>query len=270
MGYIKNVAEQYYKNKPPKEYKDKLISPSMLGGCPRTQYHKLNGIKETTPPDTNAQLNFEVGNIWEAKIAEFLDEQGLLIYWWNEGQTDRMRVDESKWKAVLRNDKWIDEELGIAGTPDAIFEQDGRNVLLDVKTMKANSAKYVVEQPDKEYWEEHKQYKLQLGLYLLLNQKRYDEGLESVKCEYGKLVIISKDTGAIIKEPCLFLSDELKKEILDEVKTLRNYLDKEEVPPCTCEGWMVNYCNYGVVESIKPNRQGKPVPMKCCEIRLDK
>lgn len=265
MGYIKKIAEQYYSNKPHKEYKDKLISPSMLGGCPRVQYYKLNGIKETTPPDTNAQLNFEVGNIWEAKIAEFLDEQGLLIYWWNEGQSDRMLVNESKWKAELRKDKWVDEELGVAGTPDAMFKQDGKNVLLDVKTMKAKSASYIAEESDKEYWEGHKQYKLQLGLYLLLNKRRVEQGLESVLCDYGKLVIISKDTGAIIKEPCLFLSDELIKEIEDEIKSLRQYLDSNEIPPCTCEGWMVNYCNYGVVESIKPNRQGKPVPMKCCE-----
>ncbi len=266
MGYIKEIAKKYYENKPKKEYKDKLISPSMLGGCPRVQYYKLNGIEETTPPDTNAQLNFEVGNIWEAKIAEFLDEQGLLIYWWNEGQSERMSVNETKWKGTLRKDKWEDLELGVAGTPDIVFKQKEMNVLLDVKTMKAKSANFIAEDSDDDYWKEHKQYRLQLGLYLMLNKRRFEQGLETIKCDYGKLVIISKDTGAIIKEPCLFLTEELEKEVLSEIDSLRQYLNNKEIPPCACEGWMVNYCNYGVIESIKPNKQKKPVPTECCKI----
>lgn len=264
MGYIKETVKKYYDNKPKKEFKDKLISPSMLGGCPRVQYFKLNGIPETTPPDTNAQMNFEVGNIWEAKIAEFLDEQKILIYWWNEGQSDRMAVDETKWSGTLRKDKWEDLELGVAGTPDIVFKQNKMNVLLDVKTMKAKSASYIAEDSDEDYWKEHKQYRLQLGLYLLLNKRRYEQGLETVKTDYGKLVIISKDTGAIIKEPCLFMTLELEKEIMDEINSLREYLNSGKIPPCNCEGWMVNYCNYGVVESIKPNKQKKLVPTECC------
>ena len=267
MGYIKEIAIKYYENKPKKEYKNKLISPSMLGGCPRVQYYKLNGTPETTPPDTNAQMNFEVGNIWEAKIAEFLDEQGLLISWWNEGQSARMMVDSKNWTAgTLRQDKWEDLELCVAGTPDIVYRQNEMNVLLDVKTMKASSASYIAKDSDEDYWKEHKQYRLQLGLYLLLNQRRFKQGLETIECNYGKLVIISKDTGAIIKEPCLFMTPELEKEIMDEIASLRGYLNKGEVPPCLCDGWMVNYCNYGVVESIKPNKQKKPVPMECCKI----
>jgi hypothetical protein len=269
MGYIKEIAKEYYDNKPIKEYKDKLISPSMLGGCPRVQYYRLNGIKETTPADTNAQMNFEVGNLWEAKIAEFLDEKGILVCWWNEGQSERMSVDPLWWKGELRKDAWEDLELGVRGTPDMIFKQNDKFVLLDSKTMKAKSASYIADQSDDEYWLEHKQYRLQLGLYLLLNKRRFEQGLESVKCDYGKLVIISKDTGAIIKEPCLFMSKELEDEILAEIKSLKEYLDSNKIPPCTCENWMVNYCSYGDVLSIKPNKQGKPVPHKCCQI-LDK
>lgn len=265
MGFIKEVAKKYYESKPKKEYKEKLISPSMLGGCPRVQYYKLNGIPETTPPDTNAQLNFDVGNLWEAKVAELLDEQGLLVYWWNEGQSKRMEVNKESWTGTLRTDKWEDLELGVAGTPDIVFKQNDKVVLLDVKTMKAAGASYIAEESDEEYWEGHKQYKFQLGLYLILNKRRFEKGLETVKCDYGKLVIISKDNGAIIKEPCLFMSDELEKEIMDEINSLKGYLSSGTVPPCLCEGWMVNYCNYGVVSSIKPNKQKKLVPTKCCQ-----
>jgi hypothetical protein len=267
MGYIKDKAKEYYENKPDKVYQNEYISPSMLGGCPRVMYYRLKGKKATTPPDCNAMMNFEVGNLWEAKIAEILDELGLLIYWWNEGQSKRMKQSKRYWKGELRDDKWVDDTLKVAGTPDIVFKQSDKNVLLDVKTMKAGSADYIVNDSDEEFWASHKQYKLQLGLYLMLNKSRVEAGTETVLCDYGKLCIISKDTGAIIKEPCLFMNDNLRQEIVDEINKARKYLVTNEVPPCTCEGWQVAYCSYGTVDSIKPNKQKKPVPTRCCELQ---
>jgi hypothetical protein len=240
----------------------------MLGGCPRSSYYKIKNVPQTTPPDVNAQLNFEVGNLWEQKIAEMLDTLGILIDWWNEGQSERNSVDKTKWKGTIRKDKWIDEELGCAGTPDIRYKQNTKNVLADVKTMKDDAVKYIVKQSDEEYFQTHPQYRLQLGTYLVLNKRRVAQGLETISCDYGKLIIISKDNGAIIKEPCLFLTPELEKEVLQEIAKLRAYLIKDELPPCTCEGWQINYCNYGDVDSIQPNSKKKLVPTKCCSEHL--
>lgn len=237
----------------------------MLGGCPRVMYYKLNGVQETTPPDTNAQLNFEVGNLWEAKVAEALDENGMLLYWWNEGQSDRMRVDETKWKAKIRQDKWVDKNLFCAGTPDIVYMQDNKVVLLDVKTMKADAAKYIAKQSDEEYFESHEGYYYQLGLYLIMMKRRFKAGLEEHDPAYAKLCIISKDNGAIIKEPCLFYTPKLEQDILARIKYMHKALG-QDIPECTCEGWQVNYCNYGVVDSIRPNKSKKEVPHECCAI----
>lgn len=265
MGYIKELINSYYEKKPKKDMTHKMVSPSMLGGCPRVAWFKANGVEETTPPDTNAQMNFEVGNLWEAKISEYLDEEGKLVYWWNEGQTARMKVNPEGWKAELRTDAWIDEELNVRGTPDQFIKEGDNYCLLDTKTMKDDAAKYIAHLSNEEYFAtKGYNYKLQLGLYLVLNKRRYQAGLEKYLANYGKLVIISKDNGHIIKEPVLFLTEELEREVLEKVSFMNSCIHSTTPPVCTCEGWMVEYCNYGHVDSMAPNKKKKVVPTRCC------
>lgn len=265
MGYIKELVSNYYDKKPKKDMTHKMVSPSMLGGCPRVAWFKANGIPETTPPDVHAQMNFEVGNLWEAKMSEYLDVEGKLIYWWNEGQSPRMQVDPTKWNATLRTDAWVDEELNLRGTPDQFIEENGNYCLLDTKTMKDDAAKYIAHLSNEEYFATKGYgYKLQLGAYLILNKRRYEAGLEEHLARYGKLVIISKDNGHIIKEPVLFLTPELEQEVLDKVAYIDSCIKSVTPPPCTCEGWMVEYCNYGDISSMAPNKKKKVVPTRCC------
>lgn len=275
MGYIKHKFKEYYDKQPPKTYPEKLLSPSMLGGCPRVMYYQLNDIKQTTPPDCNAQMNFQVGHLWEMQTALTLDKLGVLINWWCEGQDSRL-VNTDMWssKEVLRKDKWIDEELHIAGTPDILYYQDGKVVLLDSKTASDASSSKIAKLSDEEFWRVKYGYKLQLGAYLILAKRRYDAGLEKHKVDYGKLVIFSKDNGHIIKEPVLFYSKELEEEVLNKCNELWSFISNNIKPPCTCSTenefnrgkWMVSYCNYGNVDSMQPNYKKKIVPTKCCEL----
>lgn len=284
MGFIKEHIKEYYDNKPDKEYKEGLLSPSMLGGCPRCMYYSLKGIKQTTPPDANAKMNFEVGNLWEAKISDILHELGFLVHWWIDGQSPRF-VDENEWNGVIRHDKWVDEELGVAGTPDQIILQDGKYVLLDTKTQSQDSNKFFFKGKgedtqmisEEEYWAtKGRSYRLQLGCYMLMAKRRYEQGLEKHKIDYGKLVIISKDNGGIIFEPCLFYSKELEKDVIDRINYLRSFILNNEIPPCECiveneynrGKWMVSYCNYGDVSSIQPNYKKRLVPTVCCNINV--
>ena len=277
MGFIKEKIKEYYDLKPEKEYKEGLISPSMLGGCPRVMWYTLKGVKKTTPPDTNAQQNFRVGHLWEAQISEYLYELGHLVYWWIDGMTERF-IDKSKWGDTLRTDKWVDEDLGVAGTPDQVFIQDGKYVLLDTKTSSQDSARYIAPLSDEEYWStKGSKYRLQLGAYLLMAKRRYEMGLEKHKISYGKLVIISKDNGIIIKEPVLFLDAKLEKDVTDRINYLRSFINSNEIPPCECiidsehnrGKWMVSYCDYGDVDSIKPNSKKRMVPTRCCEAHIN-
>lgn len=275
MGYIKHKFKEYYDKQPPKAYPEKLLSPSMLGGCPRVMYYQLNDIKQTTPPDCNAQMNFQVGHLWEMQTALTLDKLGVLINWWCEGQDSRL-VNTDMWssKEVLRKDKWIDEELHIAGTPDILYYQDGKVVLLDSKTASEGKSSKVAKLSDEEFWRVEYGHKMQLGAYLILQKRRYEAGLEKHKVDYGKLVIFSKDNGHIIKEPVLFYSEQLEKEVLNRCNELWHFISNNIKPPCTCnienehnfKKWRVSYCNYGNVDSMQPNYKKKIVPTKCCEL----
>lgn len=286
MGFIKEAIKQYYDSKPDKEYKEGLISPSMLGGCPRCMYYTLKGIKQTTPPDANAKMNFEVGHIVEAKISDIMCDLDLLVSWWVDGQSKRLYNPEF-WDNKIRTDKWVDEELGVAGTPDQVYLQDGRYVLLDTKTQSQDSNKFFFKPfinsdgkketrmiTDDEYWSSKGYaYRLQLGCYMYMQRRRYELGLEKYKVDYGKLVIISKDNGGIIMEPCLFYDAQLEKDVIDRINYLRSFIGGNEVPPCECTvesaynmyRWMVSYCNYGDVNSRQPNSKKRMVSTKCCE-----
>jgi len=275
MGYIKQKFKEYYDKLPPKRYPEKLLSPSMLGGCPRVMYYQLKGIEQTTPPDCNAQMNFQVGHLWEMQTALTLDKLGVLIHWWCEGQDSRL-INTETWSSqdVLRKDKWVDEEIHVAGTPDIMYYQDDKVVLLDSKTVSDGMSSKIAKLTDEEFWKEKYGYKLQLALYLILHKRRYEAGVEKIKVDYGKLVIFSKDNGHILKEPVLFYSKELEEEVLNKCNELWSYISNDIKPPCTCNvetefnrgKWLVSYCNYGNIDSMKPNYKKKIVPTRCCEL----
>jgi len=266
MGIMKEAIKEYYRTKPKKEYKDKMLSPSMLGGCPRVMYYTLNGVPQTNPPDENAQMNFELGNKWESHIAEIFDNIGMLTYWWNEGQSKRYVANQEEWKGKLRQDAWEDSELNLRGTPDLVVTENGGYVLTDVKTASQDSAKFIVDCSNEEYFDDHIQHKLQLGSYLVLAKRRYQAGLEDKKMDYGKLIIISKDNGCILKEPVLMLTPELEREVLDRIDYLNFHIKTDSKPPCTCSGWQVNYCNYGDMTETIVNRKKRTVPTSCCKL----
>jgi ATP-dependent exoDNAse (exonuclease V) beta subunit len=94
-------------------------------------------------------------------------------------------IDKTKWGDTLRTDKWVDEELGVAGTPDQVFIQDDKYVLLDTKTTSQDSARYIAPISDEEYWlTKGSRYRLQLGTYLVMAKRRYEIGLEKYKIDY--------------------------------------------------------------------------------------
>jgi hypothetical protein len=274
MGEIKEVIKGYYKNKPPRITEGKYPSASMLGGCPRVAWCKHKGIIPFTPPNTNALQNFEVGNVTEAVIARALDNANILHSWWTDSQDYGATFNQKDWKGQLREDTWVDEELGVTGTPDLICDINGQKVLVDVKTASTKSTGYTISKIKKGiFWNETIGYKLQLACYMLLAKRRHEKGEEDFTPDYGKLVIIDKNVGSIIAEPALMYSGELEHEVKMRIEYLNKIFqeDSPEVVPCTCNtGWMKNwgsqYCDYGDITTIAPNSKKKLVPHSCCDI----
>lgn len=224
------------KSWPDKQYK--RISPSSLGGCMRAHYYKLTGVKSTTPPNPGALLNFELGRLWEEKVAEGLRHQSIPFI-------DQFYIE--------------DEELNCGGTLDfALFDKESCDwEIVDSKTESVFSAQYRGYR-NESFVSASKQYVIQLATYKLLMERN---GFK-VK-DRGRFVVITKDNG-LLDEPVAQLTKSLEREVLDRINRLNQHLKDGTVPECECEGWKVGYCSYGNPKSTKLNTKKKEVNSECC------
>lgn len=190
----------------------------------------------TTPPGPGALLNFELGRMWEQPIEKALTWAGIPF------------ISQLYLK---------DEELGVAGTLDLALYEDGQFELVSIKTEGAMKAKYRARE-GKNFFEANPEYAVQEACYKYLMEAN---GFK-VKST-SRYIVITKDNG-FLDEPVLAFSPKLEKYTLDRIKKLRKHLDDETMPECDCEGWKVNYCNYGDPTTIGRNKTGKMVPNKCC------
>lgn len=245
------VLEAYMASKPPKTYK--VISPSSLGGCMRAHFLHLKGVEDTTPPNFGALVNFQMGHLWEAFIAEAYEQQGRLIKHFQDG------VDEP----------WVDKELGFGGTPDLIVKDDnGEPIIVDAKTVRSEWFQYtkrdIARDGGFDRWvKNNSSYVYQQVCYMLLARKNgYPDMRRAV------LSFASKDDGYVGMELEITLTKELAAMVIDRIKKLKSYVDNDILPPCECEGWKVGYCNYGNPLTRKTNTKGKEVNTECCSEKL--
>jgi len=229
----------------------KGIHASSLGGCPRVHYWKIKGLKETTPPETGALMNFKMGDVWEETIFPMID--GL----------DGVKVHHHK------GETWSDKELNLYGTPDFTVEMDGKKVIVDAKTVNSKWFNYTesrykkvertgISRNDFLLAENH-HYAIQQGCYLLLAKRM------GLKYDHARLLFVNKDNSFVGWEVEIYLTEELEKEILDRIKYLNACLEMDKLPRCECEGWKVGYCDFGVVETRETNSTKKVVNTSCCD-----
>lgn len=241
------ILKGYMETQPEKEFK--YISPSSIGGCMRGHFYKLKGIDITTPPNYGAMVNFQVGRVWEEFIAKAYEQQGALVKWFKDG-TDK---------------PWVNKKLGYGGTPDIIAKDDTEEeFIVDSKTVRSEWFRYLkrdLAKPDgfKKWVKDNKTYIFQQVCYILLAR---ENGYP--KMRYAVLSFASKDDGYVGLELKITLTTELANMVLDRIKTLRGYLDRNELPPCECEGWKVGYCDFGNPETRKLNQKKKEVNTECC------
>lgn len=243
---LKKSLEAYYKAKPEKVIDH--ISPSQLGGCMRAHYYKIKHIETTMKPTIGALSNFEVGFMWEQIIHGVLRDQGIPFVFQHE---------------------MYDPELNMGGTLDFLI---GTNILpvtnetplriLDTKTQRSEWFWYREMQKKKhmfDRWESDYGYIIQQGCYLLMLERK---GFKAVSDSI--LGYISKDDGFVGDEYSVILNPKLRNEIMHRIDDLNAYLANNQVPPCTCEGWHVGYCDYGNPHTTQKNKKGKMLATECC------
>lgn len=240
MIEIPKLMYQWVKDKPQKVIDH--ISPSALGGCMRSHYYQIKHVPYTTPPNPGAQLNFQVGFLWETIVEEALKHSGV------------------EYKAQLELE---DKELNVKGTLDFIIKVgDDEWEVLDIKTESVYSERYRKSQK-LDYLQASERYVIQVGTYmLLLRRKGYN-------VNRARLVSIVKDNG-MVKEYFVPYTQELEDKVLARINKLNQHLKDGTIPECECEGWMVGYCNYGDVDSLTENKKGKTVNSTCCSTKLIK
>lgn len=242
-----NVLKGYMASLPEKQ--TPKVSPSQLGGCMRAHFYKIKQVPLTTPPNYGAMVNFQVGFMWEAFIAKAYQQQGRLVKWLQDGLEE----------------PWQLPELNLQGLPDIIaLDEDGEEVIVDSKTVRSEWFQYTRKYKSMDdFVRDNKAYIYQQVCYILLARANgYPKMRKAI------LSFASKDDGYVGNELLILNTTELTKMVTDRIKELNGYLDRDELPPCECDGWKVAYCSMGNPHTRVFNKKGKEVNTVCCELAI--
>jgi hypothetical protein len=217
------------------------ISPSMLGGCMRKHYYAIIGVPKTTAPGPGAQLNFELGRMWEAVMEKSLRFSGI---------------------PFISQYKMFDEELNVKGTLDfLLYDPETQEwEVVDSKTESVYSDIYR-KRGNETFLSANKDYVYQVNAYALMCIR------QGFKVSKGRFGVITKDNGKIDEYP-LFISTESLAKTESRIEQLNGFLQRQELPPCECAGWKIGYCNYGDPHTQKKSSTGKTVNTTCCSEQL--
>ena len=187
---------------------------SDMGKCERTRWLKRKGIKQTFDPHVYWIL--QMGDLIHDFVYEALEAQKRLI-------EVEVTVENNQFKGRL----------------DAVVRFDDREVISDIKSANPWKIKKIMG-GDPDAWTRD-----QLLTYCLM--RNMEEG--SDKYDRGLAIYINKDPNAkstleVVYEKEHILTPSRKKKLLAEMNKMTEYWVNDEIPPCTCPGWMAPYNNF--------------------------
>lgn len=232
------------------------IWASELGGAYVDRFLKMTGVEPTNPPDPRALRKFEAGNMMEWVVEQVLKRAGVFIEaqeWVDytidgllpvSGRLDFLAGGTPDWEKAK-------EEIERLNLPE-FFGRATQAVITHFKENYPDGLKQVVievKSCSSYMYEKYKNgashhHKLQALHYLLA--KGMDE---------SHLIYISKDDLRML-EVGVFPTPDLIEAYTEDVKTITNYIQKNERPPLEKEivydselekftaNWKVGYSNY--------------------------
>lgn len=253
--FVHSIFCEWLKSRPPKKFEK--ISPSMIGHCARCMFYALKEVPQTTPPGLGNLATFEVGRWSEEAFGKVFKDQKVLVHHFRD---DTIKGKDAQFAAG-----------NMKGKPDFLLLLDNNLYVVDAKTQRSDSFGWTGTTQD-ELRESKKEYWAQTLAYIWLLRKNADRLVkdfgvtpEQVANLKGLVFFYSKDDGVVKRE---LLIDPTKGQ-LDWVEERANYLwgfiERNELPPCECEGWLIQYCNYGNPLTRETNKQGKIVNTECCD-----
>jgi len=202
-------------------------SASSLGKCKRYQVMCRAGIL------TDGKVNYS----WKNAALD-----GHAAHQWRQHALEKMGVLISKEIPI------IDEELHFRGHYDLIVTLDGKLILGDIKTM--NNRAYRSRQRLLGGYDPC--HKRQLGAYFYFLKRDVYPDLHSARMYY-----VNKNTGER-EEIELFFDDAYFKEIIDELKALNYYWDRQLLPKKE-PGSFCHICQFEQMCKILRNRKDTPL-----------
>jgi len=239
-----------------------VASPSTLTECPRVVWFKKHNVPYTNEMGWGTKQRLLLGRVAENIFARQLKDEGKLLWHWKddeEGESIKFGMGDGLTR--------------IEGTPDLLIKLDGKILISDAKTSRADSFAYVPPGEsafDDELWYH---YKLQVECYYMLCHKNADwfstddpykvmehENLPlPQKCH---LFSYALDDGVVKREFTWKPSQKIAAEILYYAKRWNTAYQSETMPECACTETQRKFC--GFATKTETTRSGYKLGIECC------
>lgn len=271
-GGMNDVIKDWHSKQPPRV--QTVASPSTLMDCPRVVWLQKHKVPYLNDMGWGLKQRLMLGRIAENLFAQQLRDEGKLLWHWKDdvaGESIKFGMGEGLTR--------------VEGTPDLLINLDGKVLISDSKTSRADSFAYVPLDPEEIFKDEmwHK-YKLQVECYYLLCLKNKDwftsreefdligkrivKGKELLLPEACHLFSYALDDGVVKREITWTPTKETAQEILKYVKRWNTAYQSEECPPCECTETGTKFCRYA--DEMMTTKSGYKLGVSCCNDNLIK
>lgn len=267
-GGMNDIVRDWHAKQPPRE--QKVASPSTLTECPRVVWLKKHKIPFTNDMGWGQKQRMMLGRIAENLFASQLRDEGKLLWHWKDdvaGESVKFGMGEGLSR--------------IEGTPDLLINLDGKVLISDAKTSRADSFAYVPLSDD--VWDDELwyHYKLQVECYYLLAHKNkawfagHSIGFRETD-EQGSIANMpvplpeachlfsyALDDGVVKREYTWQPTQQIASEIIHYANRWNKAYQSETCPPCQCTETQTKFCPYGY--EYETTRTGYKLQTKCCK-----
>lgn len=266
-GGMTDVIAGWHNKQPPRE--QSVASPSTLTECPRVVWYKKHKVAYTNDMGWGTKQRLMLGRAFENIIAGQLKDQGKLLWHWKDDVKDES-VKFGMGEGLTR----------VMGTPDLLIKLDGRVLISDAKTSRADSFAYVPLNED--VWKDELwyKYKLQVECYYLLclkNPKWFEAPTDGnggrdhrhknlPLPEACHLFSYALDDGVVKREFTWTSTKETAEEILAYARRWNTAYQSETIPECKCTETGTKFCPYAY--EFTTTRTGYKLGTKCCANNL--
>jgi hypothetical protein len=236
-----------------------VASPSTLTDCPRAIWLKKHQVPFTNDMGWGTKQRLLLGRVAENIFARQLKDEGKLLWHWKddeEGESVKFGMGEGLTR--------------VEGTPDLLINLNGKVLISDAKTSRADSFAYVP--IDDKVWDDELwyHYKLQVECYYMLCYESVDwfSNYDLPFPELCHLFSYALDDGVVKREYTWNPTQKTAEEILYYVKRWNTAYQSETIPDCACSETQRKFCKYAV--ETETTRSGYKLGTKCCTDELYK